>query len=88
MNVPEQLPSDDGAEALQSDIEHTRQELASTVTQLAAKFDIPTRARHRVEDARAQLRRKIGPVALPAAAIAGVMVLLFVAARTWRSHRN
>lgn len=57
-------PADDttpGVAELQADIERTRADLADTVDQLTAKFDVKTRVRTTVvdtkDDAAAQLRR-------------------------------
>lgn len=41
---------------LETDISHTRDDLADTVDALAAKFDVKTRARERIETVRSQAK--------------------------------
>jgi len=79
MNASRPLPANN-PEALQDDIERTRQELASTVDELTAKLDVRARAKHGLQDA----ARGYGVAVL---AGLGVVVVLLVVRRR-RAHRQ
>ena len=48
---PDELPDGASPEELQADIEATRERLAATVEELAAKVDIPTQAKEKFQEA-------------------------------------
>lgn len=87
--------TDPEIEAVQRDIEQTRERLAETVDQLATKFDVKARASAGVQDARARAVSKVfdtdgqpRPAALGVggAVVAGVLaVVVFTMGRRRRN---
>jgi len=96
MPEPEHLPSDlepDAAkEAIQMDIDQTRDELAETVGALSAKLDVKAQARHKADATKARVAEtahsarskaaQIPPSVLAVAAVAIVSVIV------WRRRRR
>ncbi|MCB0942015.1 MAG: DUF3618 domain-containing protein [Mycobacterium sp.] len=73
---PEPGP-DAGIDEIEADIERTRAELGAAASAVAAKLDVPARARQKIEP----VRRNAAPIV----AVAGVVVVgLFV----WRRRRR
>jgi hypothetical protein len=73
-------------EAVQAEIEATREQLGRTVDELAARLDMPGRARERVlrtRDIVVETYRESPPVVLGAAALVALVVGIVV----WRKKR-
>jgi hypothetical protein len=74
-------------EAIQADIEATREQLARTVDELAARLDVPSRAKERLlraRDTAVETYRESPPAVLGATAVLiGVVVGIVV----WRNER-
>lgn len=81
---------------LRADVEHAREGLADTVSQLAAKADIKSRAQLRAKDARARMQHQGrhaadesgGNRAALAATGAGALALAALGALVYRRRRN
>jgi len=74
------------ADAIQADIEATREQLARTVDELAARLDAPARARERVlrsRDVAVETYRESPPVVLGAVA---ALVAVVVGIVVWRKR--
>lgn len=75
-------------QALRAEVEHARDELADTVSQLAAKADIKSRAQLRAKETRAKMQQQgrhaadqgAGKQGAMAATGAGVLALIVLAA--------
>jgi hypothetical protein len=65
--------------AIQADVERTREELAETVDQLAAKLDVKARLRDRVTTADGKPEPAV--LAVAGAVLVGVIVLVVVRGR-------
>lgn len=83
--------ADPDIEAVQRDIEQTRERLAETVDQLQAKFDVKARATAGAQDAKQRALTKVvdsegrpRPAALTAAGAVVAGVLAVVAVKMWR----
>jgi Protein of unknown function (DUF3618) len=91
MSQPDQGPPDAGRpkdpQAIQAEIEATREHLAGTVDELAARLDMPGRARERALRARdtvVETYRESPPAVLGAAA---ALVAVVVGLVVWRRTR-
>ena len=91
MSQPDPGPPDVGRpkdpQAIQAEIEATREHLAGTVDKLAARLDVPSRARERALMARdtvVETYRESPPVVLGAAA---ALVAVVVGLVVWRRKR-
>lgn len=81
---------------LRAEVEHARGELADTVSQLAAKADIKSRAQLRAKEARARMQHQGrhaaeeggGKQGAMAAAGGGVLVLAVLAALLYKRRRT
>ena len=78
---------EDDLDAIQAEIEATRDQLGRTIDELAARLDVPARAKekgYRARDTVVETYRESPPVTIAAAlALAGVVVGLMI----WRSKR-
>jgi hypothetical protein len=81
---------------LRAEVEHARDQLADTVSQLAAKADLKSRAQLRARETRARVQRQgrhaaedgQGKQGTMAAAGGGVLVLAVLAALIYKRRRN
>jgi hypothetical protein len=74
-------------EAIKADIEATREQLGRTVDQLAARLDVPSRAKERLlrtRDTAVETYRESPPAVLGAAV---VLVVIVVGIVVWRNKR-
>ena len=86
MSPPSQGTGPSDPDAIQAEIEATRERLALTVDELAARLDVPSRARERllrVRDTAVETYRESPPVVLGAAA---ALVTLVVGIVVWRKR--
>jgi hypothetical protein len=67
-------------EQIERDIERTRSELAATIAAVAEKADVKSRAKHRVDEAKAQARQNRTPLAI-GGAIALLALILWAIRR-------
>jgi len=75
------------ADAIKADIDATREQLGRTVDELAARLDVPSRARERVlrsRDTAVETYRESPPTVLGAAA---ALVAVVVGVVVWRKKR-
>lgn len=75
---PEQEAGTRSPEQIRKDIERTREEVGQTVSAIAAKTDVKSQARHKVEDVKGQAATTLERVKVPAAVLAALLVLLIV----------
>lgn len=92
--TPPATPPQDDADAIQADIEQTRERLADTVDQLQAKLDVKSRASAGAHDAAEKAKATVvdsdgrpRPVALGAAGAVLVGVITVVAVTVWRRRQ-
>jgi len=82
-----------GIDEIEADIARTREELADTVDELAARLDVKTRAQDRVRQTKDQAAarvRELNDRAGPEGRLVGALtaaVLVFAALVTWRRRR-
>jgi len=90
-NRPTEGDADPQIEAVQRDIEQTRERLADTVDQLQAKLDVKARATAGAKDAKNRARAKVldrdgkprpAALAVGGAVVAGVIAVVVV--KMWR----
>lgn len=86
--------ADPQMEAIQRDIEQTRERLADTVDQLQAKLDVKTRTIAGAQDVKARAMTKVfdtdgqpRPAALGVGGVVVVGVLAVVMVKMWRRRR-
>jgi hypothetical protein len=76
-----------GIDEIEADIARTRDELADTIDELTARFDVKARARNRIHDLRDRVTDEDGRPAPPVLGAAGVLatvVVLCAAVVIWR----
>lgn len=82
--------SDPSVEQIEADIARTREELAQTVDELTARFDVKTRVQERVQEVRDRATDDQGrptPVTLAIGGAALTAVVAIVAVSIWRRRR-
>lgn len=77
---------DAGVDELEADIERTRENLGRTVEELSEKFDVKSRARHKMKDVKQRATNEQGKIKL-AIPVAAATVVAGIAVVVWRKKR-
>ena len=84
---PEPGPHAD-KDAIEADIQQTREALSETASALTAKLDVPQQARQKVDETKQRVADKAEPIrsnAVPIAAVLGVAIAGLI---IWRRRRR
>ena len=73
-------------EQIEADIERQREELAGTVSQLQAKLDVKSRARHKATDLKSRITTSSGRPR-PELLAAGLAIVAITGLAVWRNRR-